>query len=86
MISTLECNHSYHNLIFCEPKMDKRGVYSTLSMKGSAISVKNMMNALAYFDGSNDLVDICNIVNITIKECQLIVELLLKNNLIKKLP
>ena len=37
-----------------EPQMGKRGLYSTISLKNSAASTREMMNVLAYCDGQHD--------------------------------
>lgn len=54
-IDTLERNYKYKVTTLAEPKLDKHGLYPTVSTKASRDIVKNMMNLIAYADGSEDL-------------------------------
>ncbi|PQO33490.1 aminopeptidase [Blastopirellula marina] len=47
----------------CEPQLGKRGLYPDLSMKGSANHVRQMMNLLAYSDGTKSLLEIGEIID-----------------------
>ncbi len=47
----------------CEPQMGKRGLYSTLSQKGSAHSTRLMMDFLSYSDGTKTILDIAEILS-----------------------
>ncbi|EOI2961901.1 aminopeptidase [Campylobacter jejuni] len=60
MILNLEINAVYENTIVCEPNLDKRGLYHTLS---TANNIPLACNFLAYCDGENDIIDIANILN-----------------------
>lgn len=64
-----------------EPQLGKRGLYPTISTKGSGMVVRNMMNFIAYADGTNDLVDICNIIKVPIWETSDFLEKLLNNDI-----
>lgn len=74
VIDTLENNYYYRMKCLCEPQLGKRGLYPTVSQKGTYIAVKAMTHFIAYADGRSDLIDISNIINvpttelITIKE------------------
>lgn len=57
-IECLEANETLRVTVKCEPQLGKRGLYPTLSTKESASIVRNMMNLLAYADGSNTLLEI----------------------------
>lgn len=83
-IIALEKNETYRVEYLCEPQLGKRGLYPTLSVNSSANLVKNMMNFMAYADGSNDLLDISNIINVPIDELYSMVENLSENGLLKK--
>lgn len=67
-IEALEHNNYYKVTCFCEPQLGKRGLYPTLSKKGSATAVKAMTDFIAYADGTNDLIDISNIINVPVAE------------------
>jgi aminopeptidase domain protein len=83
IINTLEHNRIYQVQCFCEPQLGKRGLYPTVSQKGSSNEIKNMVNFIAYADGTNDLIDISNRVRVPVKDLILIVEKLLGNHLIR---
>lgn len=55
-LELLEANATYRATVPCEPQLGKRGLYPTMSYKGSADHVRTMMNLLAYADGSLDLI------------------------------
>lgn len=67
-IEALEYNKFYKVTCMCEPQLGKRGLYPTLSKKGSATAVKAMTDLIAYADGTNDLIDISNIINVPVAE------------------
>ena len=60
-----------------------RGLYPTVSQKGSSGEIKNMMNFIAYADGSNDLIDISDRIHTSVKKLIPIVEKLIGNHLIQ---
>ena len=67
-IELLEMNNYYKVNVLCEPQLGKRGLYPTISTKTSGAVVATMMNFLAYADGSNDLIDIANIIGVQAEE------------------
>lgn len=83
-IVALENNFKYKINVLCEPQLGKRGLYPTMSQKGSYDAVKAMTDFIAYADGTNDLIDISNIIGVPINELVNIVDKLLKNKLIDK--
>ncbi len=58
VIELLEANRVYRAVYPCEPQLGRRGLYPTLSTRGSGNSVRSMTNFLAYADGSLDLIGI----------------------------
>jgi aminopeptidase-like protein len=63
-LEVLEANETYRATVPCEPQLGKRGLYPTLSMKGTAHHVRTMMNLLAYADGSLDLIDLAEKIGV----------------------
>lgn len=63
IINLLENNKKWNVKVPCEPQMGKRGLYPTTSTKDSKKQIYLMMNVLTYLDGTNDVIDICDIVN-----------------------
>ncbi len=60
IINTLEANYCYKAKCLGEPQLGKRGLYPTISTKQSGKAVRDMMNVIAYADGTNDIIDISN--------------------------
>ena len=83
IIEALEHNYIYEIQCLCEPQLGKRGLYPTISQKGSYDDIKSMMNFIAYADGSNDLVDISNRIHTPVKQLIPIAEQLSENHLIE---
>ena len=82
-IQILENNVKYRIQCFCEPQLGKRGLYPTLSKKGSYDEVRAMIDFIAYADGTNDLIDISEIINVPVNDLLPIVNKLKTSGLIK---
>ncbi|MGD9637483.1 MAG: DUF4910 domain-containing protein [Alphaproteobacteria bacterium] len=61
-INIIENNAKPQINCLCEPQLGKRGLYPNFSTKATSCSVETMMDFIAYADGSNDLIDISNII------------------------
>jgi aminopeptidase-like protein len=59
-IEVIEANETFRVTTLCEPQLGKRGLYPTISAKGSAGEVQTLMNLLAYADGTRDLIAIAD--------------------------
>lgn len=82
-ITVLENNYKYKINVLCEPQLGKRGLYPTISQKGSYDAVKAMTDFIAYADGNNDLIDISNIIGVPVEELVPIIKNLIDNDLIE---
>jgi aminopeptidase-like protein len=80
----LENNDCYRATVPCEPQLGKRGLYPTLSMKGSASKVREMMNVIAYCDGQNDLIELSDIVGLQASRVIEILQPLIRQGLIER--
>ncbi len=67
-IGLLEHNRVYRATQLCEPQLGRRGLYPTLSTRGSGLGTRAMTNILAYADGEPDLVDIATRIGISAEE------------------
>lgn len=76
----------YKVLCYCEPQLGKRGLYPSISKKKKGHPVRTMMDFLAYADGTNDLIDISNIIRKPAWELFTIINKLLQNGLIEIVP
>ena len=73
-IDAMEHNGKYKIAVLCEPQLGKRGLYPTISQKGSYDAVEAMVNFIAYADGTNDLFDISNLIGVSTEALIPIVE------------
>ena len=72
IIHALENNYYYKATQCCEPHMSKHGLYPDISYKNSALFTVDMMNFLAYTDGTMDLIDINNMIGSKLQISKLI--------------
>lgn len=77
----LEKNNYYQNTTICEPQLGKRGLHLNISTKNSHTQMKDILNVLAYADGTNDLLDISNIIGISALNVYKIIQSLVEKNL-----
>ncbi len=83
VVDALEYNRIYVMTQPCEPQLGKRGLFPTVSKKGSYDAVMAMMYFMTYADGRNDLIGISEITGVPVKELTEIVDKLYANGLIK---
>jgi aminopeptidase-like protein len=67
-IELIERNHVYHATTPCEPQLGRRGLYPTLSTRGAGFAVRSMTNVLAYADGTRDLIDLADHIDLSADE------------------
>ena len=84
-VNVIEKNKNYRVTCFGEPQLGKRGLYQNLSSKNSGASVKTIMDFIAYADGTNDLIEISNIIGKPIREIVPIAEKLLEEGLLEEI-
>ncbi len=83
VIMALENNYNYKVCVLGEPQLGKRGLYPTVSQKGSYDEVMPLKHLIAYSDGKNDLIDISNIIRVPIKRLIPIVQKLTEHKLLE---
>ena len=64
VIRALEGNRRWRSVFPCEPQLGRRGLYPTTSTATSGKAVRELMNVLAYLDGSRDTLAIAEICNL----------------------
>jgi aminopeptidase-like protein len=62
--------------------LGKRGLYPTISQKGTYDAVRNMQNFIAYADGRNDLIAMSNIIQVPVDELIAIKDKLIEHQLL----
>lgn len=82
VIDTLENNYHYQIVCKGEPQLGKRGLYPTISQKGTYDAVRAMTHFIAYADGKNDLIEISNIIGVPTPDLIRIKDKLFENNLL----
>lgn len=82
-IEILEHNEILETTVFCEPQLGKRGLYPTVSVKGSANEARRMMNLISYCDGNHSLLQIADKIKAPAWELYPIIEKLSSNEVIK---
>lgn len=82
VINALENNYFYQMKCKCEPQLVKRGLYPTISQKGTYEAVRAMQHFIAYADGRNDMIGISNILNIPVDQLIPIKNKLLEHHLL----
>ena len=83
-ILVLENNYKYKMNVLCEPQLGRRGLYPTISQKGTYNEVKAMTDFIAYADGSNDVIDISNIIGVPVKDLLVVIKMLKQAELLMR--
>lgn len=60
VITVLENNYYFRTTVLCEPQLGKRGLFPTVSKKGSYDSIHSMMDFILYADGNYDLIELAD--------------------------
>ena len=81
-IEAIEKNKNYKITVMCEPKMDKRNLYPTLSTKKTDKNLKFMMNFISLCDGNTSLLEIAENLEVPIWDLYDMVEKLKESKLI----
>jgi aminopeptidase-like protein len=84
-ISLIEANATYRSTCLGEPQLGKRGLYPTLSKRGSALEVRTMMNILAYADGERDLISLADRIGVAAETCMPIIDRLREQRLLERI-
>ena len=81
VIGIIEKNATYKTTCLCEPQLGKRGLYPTISTKKTMGTTKDLMNLIAYADGSRDLLSIAEHIQVDFDICVENIKSLLKSDL-----
>ena len=80
----LEANKVWRCTVPCEPNLDRRGLYHTLSSRDTGAQVRETLNFLAYADGGNDLLAIAERIGVDVFECEALSEVLQEAGVIEE--
>lgn len=85
-IIVLENNFYYKVSCLCEPQLGRRGLYPNTKLKGThSEELVTIKNVIAYADGTNDLIDISDLIGVSAYDLTDIIENLLDMELLVKL-
>jgi aminopeptidase-like protein len=84
-ITLIEANATYRTTCFGEPQLGRRGLYPTLSQRGSGLQVKTMMDILAFADGTRDLVSLAERIGVSAETCVPIIARLIEERLLERI-
>lgn len=68
ILEALEANRTYRVTCYGEPQLGKRGLYPTISQKGSYDGIKAMTDLITYADGRNDLIAISDRIGVPVHD------------------
>jgi aminopeptidase-like protein len=85
VIECIENNHIIQSTILCEPQLGKRGLYPKFTTKDSMYDIEDMMNLIAYADGSNSLLDIADLIGTPLWKLKSLLNNLVQEKLVKKI-
>jgi aminopeptidase-like protein len=83
-IELLERNRIYKMRCLGEPQLGMRGLYPTIATKDSHGVVTDMLNFIAYADGTNDVIDISNTIRVPARNLYPIVDRLIAEGLLQE--
>lgn len=81
-IEAVEHNAKFKVAVFGEPQLGRRGLYPTVSARGSADAVRGMMNLISYCDGERSLLEIADIIGVPIWDVVKLAKPLIENGLL----
>ncbi|MDA8612572.1 DUF4910 domain-containing protein [Candidatus Pelagibacter bacterium] len=81
-VEAIENNKTYKSTVLCEPHLNKRGLYPTLSQKGSDKDIILTLNFISLCDGKNSLLKIAEYLNIPVWDLYDLVKKLKSHSLI----
>lgn len=82
-IDAMEWNEHYRVTVLCEPQLGSRGLYPTVSQKGTYDAVFATVNLLAYADGRNGLFDISERIHVPVSRLVEVVKKLREKHLLE---
>lgn len=68
IIECIEMNETLTSSALCEPQLGKRGLYPTISTKETRAQVCDMMDFIAYCDGTLSNIEIAELINVPLWE------------------
>ncbi|MCC5975856.1 MAG: DUF4910 domain-containing protein [Rubellimicrobium sp.] len=83
-IDMVEGNYHPRATVLGEPQLGKRGLYNTLSIKGSAVDSRILLNILSLADGDTDLIALADRLTRPFAEIRALCEILVGHDLLTR--
>lgn len=83
-LDMVEGNYRPRATVLGEPQLGKRGLYATLSIKGSAVDSRMLLNILSLADGDSDLIALADRLNRPFAEVHALCEMLVGHDLLTR--
>lgn len=80
----LEANRTYASTTIGEPQLGKRGLYHARTVKGQTLGSRQLVDIMAYCDGTADLLEVAEIVGRSLWEIAPSVEMLAEAGLLRE--
>ena len=81
-IEAIEYSTKFKVSVLGEPQLGRRGLYPTVSARGSADAVRGMMNLISYCDGERSLLEIADVIGMPIWDVVKLAKPLIENGLL----
>lgn len=81
-ILAVELNGRYRATVLGEPQLGRRGLYPTLGTRDGGLTVRRMLDVLAYSDGAHDLLEIAEMLGVPVWELAAVARQLLDQELL----
>jgi aminopeptidase-like protein len=85
-VELLERNHLYRTTCLGEPQLGRRSLYPTLGTSDSQAQVSDLLDLLAYADGTRDLIGISDTICAPVRRLYPLVERLVEAGLLAEDP
>lgn len=84
ILDTLERNYVYRTSTPCEPQLGRRGLFPTLGTRDNRVSSRDILNVLAYADGTCDVIGLADRIGLAADRCADIAEELAAHGLLER--
>ncbi|MGQ3215935.1 DUF4910 domain-containing protein [Shinella sp.] len=81
-IEAVEYSAKFKVSVLGEPQLGRRGLYPTVSARGSADAARDMLNLISYCDGERSLLEIADIIGVPVWDVVKLAEPLIENGLL----
>lgn len=81
-LECIERNETLKVKVLGEPQLGRRNLYPSLSTKNTPGRIRDLLNVLAYCDGTNDLIGVADLIKTPVWELYSLIDMLKKHELL----